>query len=147
MKNFNSTKQDYFIHNGIRYPCGTQVKLKRAYPGGHELAYFVYYDTEHNFVSYVMCATGNRSGCSMKAFLQRFDGVTGMHNPYLHPPRTIQLKDSQIPKLVVGWIWYIAIMLFLAITTIVIPGWIITSIIFFRWRDKVIKEEGYYIKW
>lgn len=53
-------------------------------------------------------------------------------------------RDIDINMLVIGWIWYILIMLTLTIFNGRIAGWIATSIIFFRWRKKVKEEESYY---
>lgn len=143
-------KQDYFIHDGVKYISGTQIRLMR-YPYDDpifsDIAYFIYYDTEYDFVWFRMCYTGRRHGCSMKAFRKCFGGATGKVEHSILPPTTNKLKDYQIPGLMIGWAWYVAIMLIFTISTLVIPGWIITSTIFFRWRNKVIKKEGNYVEW
>lgn len=54
------------------------------------------------------------------------------------------LKDIDINRLVIGWIWYILIMATLTIFNGRIIGWIAASIIFFRWRKRVKEEESYY---
>lgn len=54
------------------------------------------------------------------------------------------LKDIDINRLVIGWIWYILIMATLTIFNGRIIGWIAASIIFFHWRKKVKEEESYY---
>lgn len=53
-------------------------------------------------------------------------------------------RDIDINRLVIGWIWYILIMLTLTIFNGRIAGWIVVSIIFFRWRKKAKEEESYY---
>ena len=140
-------KQDYFIHDGVTYTSGAQIRLMN-FPYDNidrrELAYFWYYDTEYDMVWCKMAFTLQNYGCSSKAFFKRFGGATGEFNKSIHPPEVKQLKDSQIPRLVGGWVWYIIIMLCLTITTVRVPGWIITSLIFNSWRKKVIKEEGHY---
>lgn len=65
-----------------------------------------------------------------------------VYKPYTPVKET--LKDIDINRLVVGWIWYILIMLTLTIFNGRIVGWIVASIIFFRWRKKVKEEESYY---
>ena len=143
-------KQDYFVYNGARYPCGTQIKISLPLHNNHTsngLAYFVYYNTEYDVVWCKMCYTRKKYGLSMEEFLKRLEGITGKRDPSISVPEAKRLKDYQIPKLLVGWVWYIFIMLFLTITTSAIAGWIIFSIIFFIWRSNVIKKEGYYVEW
>lgn len=142
--------QTYFEHEGKQYPTGTGVKIISHYPyTDHryfEKAFFTYYDVENDRVWYQMYYTGRRFGVPMELFLKRFGGVTGDFDAGQHPPEIKQLKDSQIPKLFIGWAWYIVIMAFLTITTVRLGGWAITSILFFNWRKKVIEEEGYYVE-
>ena len=142
--------QDYFIYNGIKYPSGTQLKLLR-HPydnlACYDIVSFIYYSTEHNTVWYKIARTGQNRGCSMEKFLQGFGGVTGKIDIGIHQPREGRIKDSKIPKLAIGWIWYIFIMFVAIIFNSSIVIWIVASIVFFSWRRKVIKKEGYYVEW
>lgn len=142
-------KQDYFIHDGVTYTSGTQIRLKQ-FPYDSlkfsELAYFWYYDTEYDMVWCKMAFTLQNYGCSSKAFFKRFGGATGEFNQSIHPPEVKQLKDSQIPGLVVGWAWYLVIMGIGIICNDAIAIWIIASVLFFGWRKSVIKEEGHYVE-
>lgn len=143
-------KQNYFVHNGVKYTSGTQIKLLN-YPYNnpvlHDLVCFIYYDTDYDRVMYQMAYNGKKYGCSMNAFLKMFGGATGKVDSSINVPQTQQLKDHQVPMVLIGWGWYIAIMLLFAISKLLIPGWVITSIIFFKWRKKVMREEGSYVKW
>lgn len=142
--------QDYFEYNGVKYPSGTQIKILR-FPYGnqriYDLAYFIYYNTESGTVWYKMAYTGQNRGYSMKEFMKQFDGVTGKIDPSIHPPQVKQLKDSQVPSVMIGWLWYIVIMGVSVIFNGAIGIWIIASIVFFSWRKKKIEEEGYYVEW
>ncbi len=143
-------KQNFFEYNGEKYFTGTQIKiLKYPYDNAmfSDLAYFVYYDTEHNIVWYKMAYTNQNRGCSMQTFLKQFGGATGYVSASINIPQTKQLKDNQIPLLFIGWIWYIFLMAIMFIFKGRLFGWAIVSIVFFNWRDKVIKEEGYYVEW
>ena len=54
------------------------------------------------------------------------------------------VKDSDMPELVIGWIFYIVIMLILIIFNDRIIGWIAVIIYCFKWRHKKKEEEGTY---
>lgn len=142
--------QNFFIHDGVKYLSGAQIKiLKPPYndPIFSDLAYFVYYNVEYDTVWYKMAFTGQNRGCPMKNFLEMFGGATGKVDPSIHPPQVKQLKDSQIPGLMLGWIWYIVIMAVGVIFKEAIGIWIIASIVFFNWRKKKIEKEGHYVEW
>lgn len=59
-------------------------------------------------------------------------------------PTQVTPRDMDINGLVIGWIWYILIMATLTIFNDRTMGWIVASIIFFRWRKKVKGAESYY---
>ena len=61
--------------------------------------------------------------------------------------KIITKKDRDIDKLFYGWMWYIALMLISMIFQGFVIAWIVISIVFFKWRNKVKKEETYYAKW
>ena len=139
-------KQDYFVYNGNKHYSGTEFKIAHTSPNTYPVAYFVWYDTEHDTVWYQMAYTNQRRGCSMKKFIEQIECITGKVADGFHPPIIKQLKDSQIPKLVVGWMWYIFLMLFSIILNGAILWWALISIVFFSWRKGVIKKEGYYVE-
>ena len=139
--------QDYFTYNGDKYYSGTQFNLLNpSHNGIYGLAYFVYYNTDSDTVWYKMAYTSQIKGCSMENFLKSFCGATGKIDPSIHPPIEKQLKDSQIPKLVIGWMWYIFLMAIVTIFYGAIVWWALISIVFFNWRKGVIEKEGYYIE-
>lgn len=143
-------KQDYFVYNGTKYYTGTEIMILR-YPCSDSIAsdyaYFMFYDTDADLVWYKMRFTGQNRGCSMKAFLKYIGSITGNVNQNIHMPETKQLKDSQIPKLFIGWAWYIFLMCILFIFKDRFVYWGLLSFAFFNWRNKVIKEEGHYVEW
>lgn len=141
--------QNYFEYDGTKYYTGTQIRiLKYPYdnPAFNDIAYFIYYDTEYDVVWYKMAYTWQNKGCSMQMFLKEFGGATGKVDTSIHVPQKNQLKDNQIPKLFIGWIWYITIMIILVIFKDRILGWFFTSVVFFSWRKNVIKKEGTYVE-
>ena len=142
-------KQNYFEYNGVRYLSGTQIKILR-FPYNdqsvYDLAYFVYYNTESDTVWYRMAFTGQNRGCPMKNFMEYFIEATGKHDPAIHSPQRKRLKDSQIPGIMIGWLWYIFIMAITIIFKEAIGIWIIASVVFFNWRKNKIEKEGYYVE-
>lgn len=139
-------RQSYFVHNGIRYPTGTGIKIKvslsdKFYSDG----YFIFYDTEKQF--YALKYLNRTFFYCEKDFINSFGGVNGKFNNEIHMPQKIQLKDSQIDKLVIGWFVYIAVMLGSIIFKDFISIWIFGSIYFYFWRKDVIKKEGHYVQW
>ena len=141
-------KQNYFEYNGVKYYSGTEFKIKKYIEStAYDLAYFVYYDTDHDTIWYQIAYTNQRRGMPMEKFLKCFQGITGKVSNSIHPPIAKQLKDYQIPALFFGWVWYIALMFVAAILNGVIIYWVVLSIFFFNWRKDVIKKEGYYVEW
>jgi hypothetical protein len=59
-------------------------------------------------------------------------------------PKQRTLKDElNIDGLLIAWIWYIFIMVIGTIFKGNIAIWIFTSIIFFNYRNKKLREAGY----
>lgn len=141
--------QDYFEYDGVQYPSGTQIKLLKTMYNGQvntELAYFMYVNKKSGTVWCQMAYTGQNRGCSMDKFMAQFGGVTGKIDPSIHPPQCKQLKDSQIPGMMLGWLWYIVIMAVAVIFKEAIGIWVIASIVFLNWRKNKIEKEGYYVE-
>lgn len=135
----------YFTYKGIMYPRGTiftimnmnneiEASFLRAIDGGRESMYCYkcqgkeLWSYEHLFYSYIY-------------------RVTDKVDPEVKPPKVIVRKDSQIDGLVLGWMWYIFLMVISTIFKDNIGLWIFESIVFWSWRAKKIKEEGTYIEW
>lgn len=119
-------KQGFFEYEGSKYYTGTELMILR-YPFSNDpasdSAYFLFYDTDADLVWYKMRFTGQNRGCSMKGFLKYIGGITGNVNTNIHMPQTKQMKDSQIPKLVIGWTWYVFFMCLLVIFKNRLIGW------------------------
>ena len=143
-------KVNYFEHEGKKYYAGTEFETLEGTPKLRRSAVFLWHDPDEDLYAYRVYFTFNKSTVmisSGKLFFDNFCNVTKESDGSIGVPEYKRLKDSQIPKLVIGWVWYIVIMAFLLITTVRLAGWIIASIVFFKWREKVIKEEGYYYDW
>ena len=140
---------DYFEYNGVKYTSGTGIIIKKFFndtSGFTDRAYFVYHNTDSDVVWIQMPYTCLRRGYPMDQFKEMLVGLTGEYIPSIHPPQVKRLRDSQIPRLIFGWVWYIFIMVISIIFQGVIVIWIVASIAFFNWRKKVIEEEGYYVE-
>lgn len=140
-------KQGYFVYNSEEYPTGTIIKFKDLYNNKIRLASFIYYDTEKNNYTIRYEDNGKRWTISAIDFTSNIQSVTDKFASDIKIPEVKQLKDSKIDGMVLGWVWYIFIML---IGTIFVGApviWVIVSVVFFSWRHKKIKEEGNCYEW
>ena len=56
-------------------------------------------------------------------------------------------KDTEIDGLVLGWMWYIFLMVIATVFKDALGLWGLISFVFFTWRSDKIKKEGKYIEW
>lgn len=141
---------NYFVYNGKRYYAGSEIKIRDSLykdPVYNHLATFHYHDLEHDNYFYRMHNTGTTFVDKGDLFFKKLCGVSKEADGSIGAPQEKQLKDSQIPRLAIGWVWYIFIMLVSLIFNGRFVIWTIASIVFFRWRKEVIKEEGHYVEW
>ena len=135
---------DFFDYNGNRYYTGTEIIIKDPYCGLMN-AYFVYHDAEWGMYAYKYGAKYRY--VTPENFFRMLQQVTEKRNSNIHAPQKKQLKDSQIPKLIAGWILYLTIMTVATIFNARIVIWILTTVMFSSWRKDVIEKEGYYVEW
>lgn len=140
-------KQNYFIYNSHKYYTGTIIKIKSFANGEitEKEATFLYYNTDNDCYMYTL---GNKHlSVHSDIFWSNFINVTDKLNSSAHMPIEKHFKDTEVDNLFIGWIWYILIMLIAVIFKSAIFIWAITTITFFKWRKKKIKEEGTYYEW
>ena len=141
-----------YVCNGVEYTTGVGIEIKRnAYDSVYTNGWFRFYDDENDYVTYDIRSPDHflmqTWSVPAKDFATRVGGTNGKFNPEIHIPYKVRLKDSQIDKLVIGWIIYIAVMIGSMIFKGFISVWIFGSIFFYFWRKDVIKKEGYYVNW
>ena len=135
--------QDYFILDGKKYYTGTIFIVKDNFEESE--ATFVCYDTERQMYVYklehVMCHV------YQERFYNCIVRVTNNVDNNVHFPETKTLPDKCINGLLLGWLWYIFLMVIATIFKGNVILWIIISCVFFDWRKKKVEKEGHYIEW
>lgn len=136
-------KQGYFIVNGAKYHTGSIFIIKDM--GKNVEASFLYYDTDKQRYFYKIkdCVWN----VDNKNFWRMFVSTTDKRDESMRAPTTKIKNDIEIPGLFIGWVWYIFLMAISVIFNGAIFFWILYSVIFFKWREKKIKEEGTYVEW
>lgn len=144
-------KQEYFVHNGIKYLTGTFISLSRFdYMANRSIntkAKFLWYDTDTK--EYGIEIYGVQYNYNQVYFNRIFKGL---YDPNYWKPKKPQPKvkeshtfsdELRIDGLAVAWVWYIFIMCVGILFYDRIGIWILASIIFFGYRKKKLKEAGY----
>lgn len=144
-----------FTYNGKLYGSGTQLIIKDSrYPDKTVTAYFIkiessgyyrlrseYYDDNGNKKSW------SNPVMSKEQFYDRLVGVVENNHVDAHyGMRKVTPRDIDISRLFLAWIWYIFIMVISIIFVDAIGIWILASVIFFKYRKKVLEEESYYVQ-
>lgn len=142
--------QNYFIYNGAKYASGTMIRIKQFnYITGklHEVnAMFIAYHSDS--CEYELEIDNLISMYSKSRFERVFCGVVGQnvikHNQYQAPKKEFKFKDElDIDGMLIAWMWYVFIMAIATIFYDRIGIWIFVSVVFFNYRNKKLKEEGY----
>jgi hypothetical protein len=142
-------KQNYFVYNNEKYNSGTTIVLRVFSCASRSLcdtnATFLYFDTETN--KYVVDIYGRTHEYTEEIFYNMLRRIPVERNNIIkedHAQKTHTAKDElNIDGLLIAWMWYIFIMAIAFIFYDRIGLWILTSIVFFSYRNKKLKEEGY----
>lgn len=140
--------QDHFTYKGNTYYTGAVFKVK-------ECEYILgVYETEAAFVTYspkkkqiVFKVNGKLHTILFSNVHAYIVAPTDKKDNSVHCPVKKQKSEFAIEGMHDAWIWYVVLM---AITTIFkgnIFYWGLISWVFFSWRSKKIKNEGYYYDW
>jgi hypothetical protein len=138
-------KQSYFVHNGRQYNTG-DIILFRFFDGRIGKSYetqvkFLYYDTETK--EYFIEVYGKEYGYTENLFYRNMYGVVNPRAPAVNISEHTFSDELNLDGMLVAWIWYVFIMAVGIIFYDRIGIWILTSIIFFNYRNKKLKEAGY----
>lgn len=150
-------KQNYFVYNGKQYYSGVTIIVKQFdMISGHTTdtkATFLYYDTERNRFAFVI--NGRTNIYPEKDFNRILVRVIEKDSNTQHINNTVNyvsytqknkhtLSDElNIEGMLTAWIWYIFIMAVAVIFNARIGIWILASIVFFRYRNKKLRQNGY----
>lgn len=137
-------KQNYFMYNGKKYETGTVLKIK-SYRNTNEVHKVIFNYANSGYYTYKDATPYGRNGATIpeKVFFELLVEVTEEKDMRVVPIKK-KRNELEIDNMLIAWIWYIIITLFCSICTGGIVGVVICSIVFFKWRSKKIKEEGYY---
>ena len=137
-------RQNYFHYNGKQYYTGTVIKLKKGYSCLD--AVFEWCDPANNTYAYRMLSCIHI--VDKEWFNERIVGIskeTPKPTPVVSAP--IKTNICGVPKiesnngdgdfgLVLGWMWYIFLMVLATIFNDNVALWALISIIFFIWKAK-----------
>lgn len=138
---------NYFEYKGKKYYTGTVIILK---DGLYEKeASFIGHEPDKDWYAYrvndITRETTHRT--YEKLFYKNLIAVTNKIDKNVHLPLMKQLPDRCIDGLLLGWTWYIFLMMIATIFKGNVVLWIFISYVFFDWRKNKIKKEGTYIEW
>lgn len=140
-----NNRQYHFEYNGKTYNIGTVLKIKDWDNKGRcfiKNVTFEYYTPERGYYTYN--DNGQRRSVYERLFYNLLVEVTDEVNLNVRTPVKKYRDDLQIPDVIPGWAWYIAIMTMGTLFNERIAIWVISSIVFFNWRKKVKEEKGVY---
>lgn len=145
----------YFDYDGKRYTSGTIIKIKPTRNKRYTLcdeAVFLYYIPEKNWYS-IAFGPEDELILSGRDFFNILIGVTKLENTKYTEQICNSIKtenktatftqELQIDGMLVAWIWYIFLMILVTFFNDRILGYVGFSIIFFRYRNKKLREAGY----
>ena len=143
-------RKNYFIYNGEQYNEGESIVIKffdhMAGKTYNAHAKFLYYDTINK--EYYVEIYGKKYAYTEDLF---YKNLCNKGNPRAPTEKSYNVKNKQytfidelnIDGLLIAWIWYIFIMAVGVIFYDRIGIWILASVIFFNYRKRKLKEEGY----
>ena len=141
-------KQDFVICRGKRYNSGDTIDVLWYYSGYRNprkrTGTFVDCDEEANEYRIVLdeeIYTFNKI-CFSRMLIDKDDPENAIKSN--NTPKRPTFKDEMnIDGLFIAWIWYVFIMAIGTIFKDNIAIWILTSIVFFNYRNRKLKEAGY----
>ena len=139
-------KQDYVVCRGKKYNSGDTINIL-WYAHGNRNAYEhtgIFLDCDEEKDEYRLVIDDITYSFNKTSFYRT---VYDKRNVTQHKNSTqcnTTFKDElNIDGLFIAWVWYVFIMLLAIIFKDCIAIWIITSVIFFRYRNKKLREAGY----
>ena len=139
-------QEGHFIYNNIKYPTGTVVEIKDFYNNKIRTATFIYHDTNRDTYIFKYRDNCQQWIVSSKDFFNNLQSITDKFDTTAKIPQRKKIKDRYVDSLLIGWVWYIFLMIIFTLFNGRIFGWIGLSYCFFKWRKNKIKKEGYYVE-
>lgn len=137
-------KQDYFVYNDRRYNAGDLIpfmffdgKVGRSY---RTQVKFLYYNTDTK--EYFIEVYRKEYSYTENIFYRNICNPVVPRAPDVNNKFTFS-DELNIDGLLIAWIWYVFIMVVGTIFYDRIGIWILSSIVFFNYRNKKLKEAGY----
>lgn len=143
-------RKDYFVYNGKQYNTGTIIILKRFDCVSRRLcntkATFLYFDPDKN--EYTVKIYGTEYVYTEEKFHKIFVCIYEERKQTENMVNKTNVSHNfsdelNVDCLLIAWIWYIFIMAVGVIFYDRIGIWVFTSIMFFSYRNRKLKEAGY----
>lgn len=140
-------KENYFIYKGNKYNSGTMIIIRYACNISRTIintqATFIEHDLKNQ--RYVVEIYGKQYFYSEEQFYSVLCTIVDNNkNKVYEELKECNFRDElSIDGLLIAWIWYIFIMLVGVIFYDRMGIWILASLIFFKYRNKKLKEAGY----
>lgn len=142
-------RQNYMIYKGKKYNSGDTIHIlwsTHGYNNTHKhTGVFLDCDKENDEYRFVVDGiTYNFNKiCFYKIMQDKTDGFVTTNCEYQKQTKPTFKDELNIDGLLPAWLWYIFIMSVSVIFKSCIGIWILSSIIFFNYRSKKIKEAGW----
>ena len=140
-------RQDYVIYNGVKYNSGDAIHILWYTNGYKNVRNYtgIFVDCDEEKDEYRFTVDGQLYCFNKVCFWRTIRNNPISETYYVNKePRKATFKNElNIDGLLIAWIWYIFIMVLLVIFNDRIVGWIGTSIIFFNYRKKKLREAGF----
>lgn len=141
-------KQDYFEYQGERYNTGDTFYMfwygSNVGISNPTKAIFISYDTETKIYTFKPngCAETNfPEDIFLKSLCLRTR--PNDQNKPKEPRKATIIDELNIDGMITAWLWYIFVMVAGVIIKDCIILWVFTSIIFFNYRNKKLREAGF----
>ena len=140
-------KQDYVIYKGVRYNSGDKIHILWYTDGHRNVRNYtgIFVDCDEEKDEYRFTVDGILYRFNKTCFYQtiRNEPVQMSTQVKKEPLKATFKNELCIDGLLIAWMWYVFIMAIAVIFYDRIGIWILASVIFFNYRKKKLKEEGY----
>lgn len=139
-------KQDHVICKGKKYNSGDVINIL-WYTHGNRNAFKhtgVFLDCDEEKDEYRLIIDGTTYSFNKKWFNSTVYDKINTSQYENNTKNNATFKDElKIDGLFIAWVWYVFIMLLAIIFKDCMAIWIITSVIFFSYRNRKLREAGY----
>lgn len=131
---------NYFQYNGVCYSSGTVVSIVDKYIKyySHKMSFLKCNEDKYLFITLEEDGSGFIKSINKNCVNKVIESV--IYPVYVKNYEGDKRKDSDDIDVIIGWGWYIFIMILFAIFRYGFIGWVAVSITFFKWRNKKLTK-------